>query len=77
MNSSSDRLIGILENTCVFSPDDIASLNQLLAETRAEDIPRQLQSEVIDIIDMMHICGNVSPASRVWIDNLYDRLSCR
>lgn len=75
MYTSSDRLIGILENKCVFLAEDIPVLNQLLAETRIEDIPSRFKGEIIDIIDMMLVCGNISLETRTRIDSLYDHLS--
>lgn len=75
MYSSSDRLIGMLQNTCVFQAEDIPVLNQLLATTGVGDIPERFKEEIKDIIDLMFICGNVDASAKTRIDSLYDFLS--
>ena len=75
MTANVDRLINLLENECIFVAEDIPALNQMLAAARADEIPEQFKSEIIDVIDLMFVCGNVYSETKLQIDSLYDSLS--
>ena len=75
MHSSSSNLVTMLRNKRVFLSEDIPALNELLAEARADEIPSDFRSDIVDIIDMMFMCGNVNLESRSRIDALYNHLA--
>ena len=74
MSANVDRLIGMLEHTCVFQPRDISTLNELLSQAHAEEIPDNLREDVVDVIDLMYMCGNVYSGAGAKIDSLHDSL---
>ena len=74
MCAKTERLIAILDNKRVFLPQDIPTLNQLLSEVAAEAIPEGYRGDVIDVIDMMYMCGNVDVNAGTRIDHLHNSL---
>lgn len=74
MSVEVDRLIGMLEHTCFFQPGDIAALNDLLTKMCAEEIPERYRDDLVDIIDMMYMCGNVNATAGSRIDSLHTSL---
>lgn len=74
MSTNVDRLIGMLDSTQVFQPKDISALNELLAKARAEEIPERYKEDLVDVIDMMFMCGNVNSETGSRIDQLHDSL---
>ena len=74
MSTNVDCLIGMLDNTRVFQSKDIRALNELLSKARAEEIPDNYREDLLDLIDMMFMCGNVYAHTGGQIDQLHDSL---
>lgn len=74
MSTNVDRLIGLLKEKTILQPGDITILNELLCQASADDIPEPYREDLVDVIDLLFMCGNVNSGASSSIGHLQDSL---
>lgn len=74
MSTNIEKLIKLIQRNDSFHKAENEELNDIFTNLEPEQIPSEYRKDVISIIDMMFLTGNVLSGNRACFENIHEFL---